>query len=170
MQPGEPEVATLAGRERHVDPEGGEALQEVDGVSPADDQGVQPHVGGKRRNGVRGAVVAGDRQEERCSVDLGLQERLGSDGVERLDDGGFGVRAGPMDIDVGFGWGGGPTFVIDRDYPLCSDADVRTTGAGAGRTLEASGGCAGRYDVDSYFLSLSATYSFGRPDVSSAPN
>lgn len=79
--------------------------------------------------------------------------------------GGFGVRAGPMDIDLGFGWGGGPAYNIDRDYPLCADADARTSGAGAGRTLEASGGCAGSYDVDSYFLSLSATYSFGRPDV-----
>lgn len=81
--------------------------------------------------------------------------------------GGFGVRAGPMDIDLAFGWGGGPAHVIDEDYPLCADADVRTSGAGAGRTLEASGGCAGSYDVDSYFLSLSATYSFGRPDVGS---
>ena len=36
--------------------------------------------------------------------------------------------------------------------------------------FETPEGCAGSYDVDSYFLSLSATYSFGRPDVSSAPN
>ena len=83
--------------------------------------------------------------------------------------GGFGVRAGPMDIDFGFGWGGGPSYEIDRDYPLCAEADARTSGAGANRTLEASGGCRGSYDVDSYFLSLSATYSFGRPDVSSDP-
>lgn len=78
---------------------------------------------------------------------------------------GFGVRAGPLDIDWAFGWGGGKAQRIEANQPLCSDADLRTTGAGANRVLTAQGGCAGSYDVDSWFLSLSATYSFGRPDI-----
>jgi len=75
--------------------------------------------------------------------------------------GGFGVRAGPIDVDFAFGWGGAPTYRVDENHPLCSPAADRTEG----NTLTASGGCAGDYDVDSWFLSLSATYRLGRTDA-----
>ncbi len=83
--------------------------------------------------------------------------------------GGFGVRFGPIDLDLSFGWGGGPAYIVKENHPLCSDADVRTEGRGAARTLTASAGCAGSYDVDSYFLTLSASFYLGREDVSSSP-
>ncbi len=78
---------------------------------------------------------------------------------------GFGLQAGPLDIDWAFGWGGGKATHIEENYPLCADADRRTVREGRNRTLMAQGGCAGSYDVDSWFLSLSATYRFGRPDI-----
>lgn len=78
---------------------------------------------------------------------------------------GFGVHVGPIDIDMAFGWGGGPEYTIQNNRPLCVDADSRT---GEGGTLMAQGGCAGSYDVDSWFLSLSATYSLER-DEDAAP-
>ncbi|HJL32602.1 MAG TPA: hypothetical protein RMI62_26175 [Polyangiaceae bacterium LLY-WYZ-15_(1-7)] len=75
--------------------------------------------------------------------------------------GGFGVLAGPLQVDMAFGWGGGPAYTRTENGALCVDADERTEGVGARRTLTAQGGCAGTYDVDSWFLSLSATFRLG---------
>ena len=78
---------------------------------------------------------------------------------------GFGLQAGPIDVDWAFGWGGGKATRIRENHALCVDADRRLLRDGRDRTLLAQGGCAGSYDVDSWFLSLSATYPFGRPDI-----
>ncbi len=98
-------------------------------------------------------------------------------GLQMAAYAGFGVRAGPLDVDLAFGWGGGPSYTIEDNAPGCVDADDRPDMAG-GSGLTAQGGCAGTYDVDSWFLSLSATYTLGRgtspqpepdPRQSSAP-
>jgi hypothetical protein len=72
--------------------------------------------------------------------------------------GGAGVRLGGLEVDFAFGWGGGPAYRKETNGPLCSVAEDRTRMEGGRRILTASGGCAGSYDVDSWFLSLSVTY------------
>ncbi len=76
--------------------------------------------------------------------------------------GGFGIRAGIVDIDVAGGWGGGPAFVQESNGALCTDADSRTEGRGRNQTLTASGGCAGSYKVDSFVISVSASINLDR--------
>lgn len=74
--------------------------------------------------------------------------------------GGFGIDVDPIDIDLAGGWGGGPAYNRSETGDLCRDVDgpTRTTGRGASRRIIASGGCPGTYDVDSWFISFSATY------------
>ncbi len=74
--------------------------------------------------------------------------------------GGFGIDADPIDIDLAAGWGGGKEYVRTETGELCRDIDgpTRTMGRGANRQILASGGCPGTYDVDSWFISFSATY------------
>lgn len=72
--------------------------------------------------------------------------------------GGAGVRLGGLEVDFAFGWGGGPAYRKETNGALCVPADERTVREGRQLILTASGGCAGSYDVDSWFLSLSVTY------------
>ena len=76
--------------------------------------------------------------------------------------GGFGILIDPITVDLSAGWGGGPAYQRTATGALCTDIDndARTETQGR-RTLfvRASGGCPGTYDVDSYFISFSATYS-----------
>lgn len=83
--------------------------------------------------------------------------------------GGAGVRLGGLEVDFAFGWGGGPAYRKEANGPLCTASTEARDGnpprlvvARGGSTLTASGGCAGSYDVDSWFLSLSVTYRLGR--------
>ncbi|MBX3251612.1 MAG: hypothetical protein KF901_30820 [Myxococcales bacterium] len=81
--------------------------------------------------------------------------------------GGLGVRAGPLDVDLGLGWGGGaPHRRTENDPELCSsvhpsESERPRYQAGRPPTLTASGGCAGEYHVSSFFVSLSVTYRMG---------
>lgn len=80
--------------------------------------------------------------------------------------GGAGVRLGGLEVDFAFGWGGGPAYRKETNGALCVPAEDRTVRDGRQLTLTASGGCAGSYDVDSWFLSLSVTYRLpGDPQV-----
>lgn len=74
--------------------------------------------------------------------------------------GGFGIDVDPIDIDLAAGWGGGRAYHRTETGDLCRDVDgsTRTMGRGASRQILASGGCPGTYDVDSWFISFSATY------------
>lgn len=69
--------------------------------------------------------------------------------------GGIGFHADPMTFDLGIGWGGGPAHQQQQASPYCvAESDRPREQAG---DLVAGGGCPGTYDVDSWFLSLSAT-------------
>ena len=74
--------------------------------------------------------------------------------------GGFGIDIEPIDIDLAAGWGGGPAYDRTTTGDLCGDVDGpnRTMGRGGNRQMAASGGCPGTYDVDSWFISFSATF------------
>lgn len=74
--------------------------------------------------------------------------------------GGFGIDVDPIDIDLAAGWGGGKAYRRTETGDLCRDVDgpTRTMGRGPNRQILASGGCPGTYDVDSWFISFSATY------------
>ncbi len=74
--------------------------------------------------------------------------------------GGFGIDVDPIDIDLAAGWGGGPAYQRSDAAPLCTPVDPsRVEGRSSSRTVTTSGGCPGSYDVDSWFISFSATYS-----------
>lgn len=70
--------------------------------------------------------------------------------------GGLGYEFGGYDLDFAFGWGGGPAYHKTQAGALCADIDSEARTDPRGRL--ASGGCAGTYDVDSWFLSLSLSY------------
>lgn len=74
--------------------------------------------------------------------------------------GGAGYTIGNATIDFAFGWGGGPAHERTESGALCGDidADSREEGRGSNRSVLAGAGCPGTYDVDSWFLSLSASY------------
>ena len=74
--------------------------------------------------------------------------------------GGFGIDIDPIQIDLAAGWGGGPAYTRDTPGPLCAPVEPsRVEGRRASRKVITSGGCPGTYDVDSWFISFSATYS-----------
>ncbi|MEZ4251110.1 MAG: hypothetical protein R3B99_23090 [Polyangiales bacterium] len=83
--------------------------------------------------------------------------------------GGAGVRLGGLEVDFAFGWGGGPAYDKKDNGDLCTPASERTRRDGAGQILTASGGCAGSYDVDSWFMSLSVTYRVGHAPEPAEP-
>jgi hypothetical protein len=60
--------------------------------------------------------------------------------------GGLGVRGETVDVDLGFAWGGGAAVQIAENGPNCQPGD------------RVKYGCSGSYDVNSYFLSISAIW------------
>ncbi len=60
--------------------------------------------------------------------------------------GGVGLRSDTVDLDLAFAWGGGAAVNIAENGPNCQPGD------------RVKYGCSGSYDVNSYFLSLSAVW------------
>ena len=60
--------------------------------------------------------------------------------------GGFGLRSDNLDVDLGFAWGGGAAVHIAENGTRCEPGD------------RVKAGCSGSYDVNSYFLSISAVW------------
>lgn len=69
--------------------------------------------------------------------------------------GGIGFHADPMTLDLGIGWGGGPAHTIEQPSAYCAPEAQRPREQAG--DLVAGGGCPGTYDVDSWFVSVSAT-------------
>ena len=76
-------------------------------------------------------------------------------GVQYGFYGGIGFHAEPMTLDLGIGWGGGPAHQQREASAYCVPESERPRAQPG--DLVAGGGCPGRYDVDSWFVSVSAT-------------
>lgn len=60
--------------------------------------------------------------------------------------GGFGLRSESIDVDLAFAWGGGAAVHLADNLDGCEPGD------------RVKAGCSGSYDVNSYFLSISAIW------------